>query len=486
MLAVKKQKIEFGDFQTPDALAVSVCECLKRLGIAPEVIIEPTCGVGAFVVAAANAFHEAKSIRGYEINAAYLDELRSKLDTVEAPHRITLEQADFFATDWRKRALESENATLVIGNFPWVTSATQGAIGGDNLPEKTNFLGFNGFDAISGKANFDISEWMLLEVLRWFAGRSGDIAMLVKTAVARKVLAHAERQREPVREAFMFGIDAKKSFGAAVDACLLVIRLDVKAPSNYDYTFYRSLADLHGRKVGHRLGLTVGDLEAFEESVFLLGKSPEKWRSGVKHDASGVMEFTRKATGYENGLGEIVDLEDEYLFPLLKGSDIGSDKKWREKFVLVTQRYVGEPTDGIREKAPKTWAYLEAHASQLDGRGSIVYEKNPRFSVFGVGDYAFRPWRIAICALYKALNFRLIGPMNGRAVMFDDTIYYLSFDSEKEALSALESIRSKSAIGLLSSLIFWDEKRPIKTSVLNVLDWSRLQSREDARQVELV
>ncbi len=31
---------------------------------------------------------------------------------------------------------------------------------------------------------------MLLEVLRWFSGRSGDIAMLLKTSVARKVLAH--------------------------------------------------------------------------------------------------------------------------------------------------------------------------------------------------------------------------------------------------------------------------------------------------------
>jgi len=35
---------------------------------------------------------------------------------------------------------------------------------------------------------------MLLDVLRWFQGRSGYVAMLVKTAVARKILSHAEKQ----------------------------------------------------------------------------------------------------------------------------------------------------------------------------------------------------------------------------------------------------------------------------------------------------
>jgi hypothetical protein len=110
----------------------------------------------------------------------------------------------------------------------------------------------------------------------------------------------------------------------------------------------------------------------------------------------------------------------------------------------------------------------------LDARGSTIYAKNPRFSIFGVGDYAFKPWRIAICGLYKNLRFRLVAPIDGQPVMFDDTVYYLSFDTEQEARQTLASIESKEGMRLLSSLIFWDEKRPIKTSILNVLDWSRL------------
>jgi hypothetical protein len=189
------------------------------------------------------------------------------------------------------------------------------------------------------------------------------------------------------------------------------------------------------------------------------------------------MEFTQTERGLENGLKEVVALEQTYLFPLLKGSDIGSGKPWRKKFTLVTQHYVGEATDPIKQTAPLTWAYLLKHAGALDERGSTIYAKNPRFSIFGVGDYAFRPWRIAICGLYKALRFRLVGPNEGRPVMFDDSVYYLSFDTEAEAIEVLDKLHSKSATGLLSSLIFWDEKRPIKTGILNVLDWTRLDSK---------
>ncbi|MDF5721026.1 MAG: hypothetical protein PUP91_11210 [Rhizonema sp. PD37] len=323
--------------------------------------------------------------------------------------------------------------------------------------------------SFSGKANFDISEWMLLEVLRWFEGRVGN------AAVARKILAHAERQGTAVQDAFMISIDAKKHFGAAVEACLLVICLaDHSQKPNHDYIIFDSLCDDKGRRVGHRGGLIVGDLTTFNECAFLVGQSPQKWRSGVKHDASAVMEFTHTAHGLKNGFREVVEIESDYLFPLLKGSDIGSNKGWRGKYVLVTQRYVGEETASIQNNAPKTWKYLLQHAAQLDARGSTIYLKNPRFSIFGVGDYAFRSWRIAICGLYKALHFRLVEPMDGKPVMFDDTIYYLSFDTEEAAIDILEKLNSKAALNLLSSLIFWDEKRPIKTSILNVLDWSRL------------
>lgn len=474
MSRAREQRIEFGDWQTPGSLAQRVCDKLIALGVRPATVVEPTCGVGAFVRAATSSFPNAV-VLGFEYNEAYLTTLR---DQTAGNKQVLLQQADFFDTDWRVRLEGVNGPILVIGNFPWVTNSAQGTIGGANLPEKSNYQQHKGFDAISGKANFDISEAMMLEVLRWFRDREGDIAMLIKTATARKVLAHVQRQPFGMREAYLFTIDAKKEFDASVEACLLVMRMTGDAsPSATDYTVYEHLDAEHGRRVGHRFGLTVNDLDAFKAHEHLLGQSPQKWRSGVKHDLSAVMEFTATENGLINGLGEMVNLEPDYLFPLLKGSDIGSDKMWRGKYMLVTQHKVGEPTAPIEQRAPLTWKYLVDHAPALDTRGSSIYLKNPRFAVFGVGDYAFRPWRIAICGLYKRLAFRMIGPMDERPVMFDDTVYYVSFHTKAEASAVLERLCAQEAQGFLSSLIFWDEKRPIKTGVLNLLDWSRIGER---------
>ena len=471
----RKRQIEYGDWQTPDTLALTVCERLASMGINPDVVIEPTCGVGAFVLAAAESFPKAKVI-GFEENGSYLDALRAKAPFAPVSKRIELSQADFFATNWPSVVNSKPGKLLVVGNFPWVTSATQGSIGGENLPKKSNFQNFNGLDAITGKANFDISEWMLIEVLGWFRRREGDLAMLVKTAVARKILSYAEKHGVGVKYACLIEIDAKAHFNASVDACLLVMRFTADhSLESHDYSVFSGFSDERGHRVGHRFGITVGDLEAFEKSKHLLGDSPQKWRSGIKHNLSSVMELTQTSEGYLNGLGETVELENALLYPLMKGSDIGNNKKsWRNKFVIVTQKSVGDSTDSIAVMAPKTFAYLEDHSSALDSRGSTIYKKNPRFSIFGIGDYAFRPWKIAICSMYKKLNFRMVGPLDGKPVMFDDTVYFVSFDTEVEAMNVLGDLNSSLGTSFLSSLIFWDEKRPIKTSILNSFDWRRL------------
>lgn len=482
----RKRRAEFGDWQTPDELARASCLKLIALGIVPDVVIEPTCGVGAFVLAANAAFPDAKAIHGYEVNPEYLIKLKDRLGDSGANNaHVQIHEADFFTHDWETSLAGIKGSLLVLGNFPWVTSSQQGAIGGTNLPAKSNFQGHTGFDAMTGKANFDISEWMLLKVLTWFRRRSGAIGMLVKTAVARKILSQAQQQGAKVVDAFMFNINAKKNFNAAVDACLLVMRFDPAAVNiEHEYTVFTDLNAAQGTRVGHRDGRTVGDLDAFDATIHLIGKSPQKWRSGVKHDASSVMELTRTPSGLLNGMNEVVTLEDMYLFPLLKGSDVGSNKEWRQKFTLVTQRSVGDSTEPIKALAPRTWKYLHDHCTYLDSRVSSIYAKTPRFAVFGIGDYAYRDWKIAICALYKKLQFRLIGPIEGKPVMFDDTVYYISFDTKEEAEIALTQLNSDDTRRLLSSMIFWDEKRPIKTTILNAVDFEKVGGTK--RQASLI
>ena len=66
--------------------------------------------------------------------------------------------------------------------------------------------------------------------------------------------------------------------------------------------------------------------------------------------------------------GENVELEDKYVYPLLKSSDIANKRTEPRKYVIVTQKRVGDDTSEIKSKASKTWAYLEQHAEKLDSR----------------------------------------------------------------------------------------------------------------------
>ena len=49
-------------------------------------------------------------------------------------------------------------------------------------------------------------------------------------------------------------------------------------------------------------------------------------------------------------------------------------------------------------------------------------------------------------------------------------MYFISFDNQQEAEETLELLNNPKIISFYSSLIFWDEKRPIKASILNRLD----------------
>jgi tRNA G46 methylase TrmB len=72
------KKSEYGDWQTNMDLSLSICQFLKQSGLRPQVVIEPTCGRGNFVVAALQTFDTIEDIYGVEIYKPYLDELSQR------------------------------------------------------------------------------------------------------------------------------------------------------------------------------------------------------------------------------------------------------------------------------------------------------------------------------------------------------------------------------------------------------------------------
>ena len=463
--------VEFGDFQTPTALALAATKLLSRLGIRPSSIVEPTCGKGSFLVAAAACFPQARSVIGVDINHDHLSVARGATSGV----RVELRHGDFFKLDWQSVVTTAGEPWLVIGNPPWVTSAELGSIESANLPEKSNFHGRMGIEAITGKSNFDISEWMLLRYLDWLKNRTGTIAVLCKTAVARKILLHVWKKDVRVQSARIYKIDALAHFGAAVDACFFVLELRPQSHA-LSCDMFNGLEDtIPASTLGFLDGHIITDVVAFNRQRQML--EPEGhyvWRSGIKHDCSKVMELVPTTGGYTNGLDEIDALEDTFLLPMLKSSDIGNGRIRCRGVMLVTQQTIGQDTSHIRGKAPKTWAYLQRHAELLDKRGSVIYKNKPAFSIFGVGAYSFAPWKVAISGFYKTLKFVKVGPLDERPVVFDDTIYFLPCWSQNEANFIEALLASEQAREFFHSMVHWDEKRPITVEILKRLSIRKL------------
>ncbi len=469
------RRIEYGDWQTPPELARAVADLLSRQAVRPASILEPTCGRGSFLLAAAESF-PGIPLHGYEINPGYVEESRHAL--AELPGGV--HEADFFRWPWETTIRNLPEPVLVVGNPPWVTSAGLGVLGSINAPIKSNFKKHSGLDAITGKGNFDVSEWMILRLLGALAGRRFTLAMLCKAAVARRVLEFTASNRVRVRGA-VYRIDAMRHFDAAVDAVLMRLdsdQTDHGGDAESDAVVWPVFDRLDATNpvsemgvIGNRL---VSDVAAYRRTRHLEGHTRPEWRSGVKHDCARVMEFERRDGAWINGSGEVVDIEDEYLFPLVKGSDLANGKANARRAVLVTQQYPGDDTSRIARNAPKTANYLAANDSVLAARKSAIYAHQPRYAIFGIGDYSFAPFKVAICGLYKKLAFTVVGNVNGKPVMVDDTCYFLPFAHEDEAMTAREALSSPTARGFLEARIFWDSKRPITKSILQSLDLDEL------------
>jgi hypothetical protein len=468
------ERIEFGDFQTPPALASQVVELLRSRGLTPRTIVEPNCGLGAFVEASLEAFPTA-SILAVDINPDYVSKTTGLRRLTSAQGRLTCRVANFFSEDWKDTLGSLPRPLLIVGNPPWVTASGLGALGSTNAPQKSNFQQRRGLDAVTGKSNFDVAEWMLLKLLDAAAPGPNTLAMLVKTSVARRVLAHLWGTGAPVKGAAIFRFDAAAHFGVSADACLFLCEMGQRSAAEC------ALADLEcpdvvAGRIGWRDGTLVSDPIAYDQNRSLLACPSERqgnrWRSGVKHDCAVVMEFERAADGrFINGHGDCVELEPEYVYPLLKSTDLAHGRHAAaRKWLLVTQGRPGEDTSVIARRAPRTWAYLHTHGDQLDGRRSSIYRNKPRFSIFGVGPYTFAPWKVAISGLHKRLDFNVVGPIENRPVVFDDTCYHLSFDTKDSAVLAADLLNSTNSRAFLAAMVFWDSKRPITVDTLQRLD----------------
>jgi len=464
---------DLGDFQTPPALAREIRSALQRRGFTWSRVLEPTCGIGNVLLEFA-ATDGVDECLGIELQASYAQRARSRLASLDGGPAHTVQTDSIFCVDLAGLQWGSSGRLAVVGNPPWVTNSELGAMRSQNLPPKSNRKLLTGLDAITGSANFDLTEFIWLKLLEDLKEESPVIALICKSHVARNVLQYIYDRSIGVQSAVMWRIDAQKHFEASVDACVLAVDVSYGGPRLREVAIFPDLsAERPHGSLTFRAGQLVNGLSADDDLIgSVLGTSSLTWRQGLKHDAASVMEMVLGLEGLKNKVGDYVEIEPEYCFPLMKGSDVFHARypESTGRRVIVPQRELGEDTAPLRRTAPKLWRYLEAHGPALDGRRSSIYRGKPRFSVFGIGDYSFAPYKVAVSGLHKEPRFRAVGPSQGKPVMFDDTCYLLPLPAPETAALVASALNSSLGRRTLDTLIFRDAKRPIKKSALRRID----------------
>ncbi len=461
-------KRQFGDYQTPPGFALKVCLYLKeQRGLKPAVILEPSCGTGAFLKS--SLIFGASQYLGVEINPAYCAECRQNLNDA----RVKIITADIFSLNLQTLTGEL-SPLLILGNPPWITGSTLTAINAENTAPKSNFKRLKGLDAITGAGNFDLCEAIILKLVNAYRDTDPVIAMLCKTAVARNVFMELERAQVNYRACDMLEFDAFKVFGISAAACLLVIELGKSAAPAHVLRMFdfdrpdREKARLT-RENDRLCRVSLQNAPDFD------GYCQFEWRQGIKHDCAKVMELNFKEGRLLNGLQESVQIENNLVFPLIKSSMFKTPViNSFSKYVPVPQKKPGQDTKWIKEKLPQTWAYLNAHKELFDRRKSIIYRGAPPFAVFGVGEYSFAKYKVGVSGFYKKPLFALLYSNDGRPVMTDDTAYFIPFDSYDLAYCAMLLLNSEKVQSFLLSIAFTDAKRPFTKKVLNRLDFAKI------------
>lgn len=461
-------KREYGDYQTPEYYSLEICKYLKeKRNINPSVVIEPTCGKGSFIKS--SSIFDASEIWGIEINPEYCKICK---ETITDP-RVRIVNADFFSFNF-EWVLKTKGDILVVGNPPWVNNSTLSNLNSNNLPAKTNFKGLKGLDAITGASNFDICEFIILQLVELLRGTRATIAMLCKTSVARNVFLEMKRTHVDFNVFDILEINSKQVFGISVHACLLVIELAEKDASTEVCNIY-SLDNPELLKGS----LEYSDGKLYRDAIKSIddfsGMCCFEWRQGIKHDCSKVMELSLEKEVLVNGFGERVDIEPEYLFPLIKSSMFKSPVVDHfNKYVIVTQKRVKESTLHIQHDAPKTWDYLIAHKKYFLERKSSIYKNSPDFSMFGIGDYSFTRYKVGISGFYKQPFFSVLTSHDKKPVMIDDTSYFICFPTYDTAYTAMLLLNSERVQKFLSTMAFLDAKRPYTKKVLARIDFHKI------------
>lgn len=301
---------------------------------------------------------------------------------------LTLHNENIFKFDFKKIIKEDYEEYLIVENPPWVTNTNLSKYESKNIPMKNNIKNYGQFEAKTGMSNFDVSENIIIHIIEKFRQLNTTIIFLCKYNVACNIFKYLVKTRVFPARVNIVKFNAMQIFGIDSSSCILIIQFNENNKEIKSCT----VNNLNNPHEHYRIGIKNGKLYSnIDNDIDIDGKCCFEWRQGIKHDCVKVMELEKTGTKYKNKKEDLVELEEDLLYPLLKSSNVKIPivKETGQK-ILVTQHKLKEDTSYIKEKYPLTWAYLEKNKEYFDKRKSSIYQKAPDYSIFGIGEYTFK------------------------------------------------------------------------------------------------
>lgn len=438
------------DSQAPLFITDCICKYLKNdLKLTPHIIIDFTCKRGNFLRSSSKIFPETQL---YGID---MDE--NEIDTIEKSiTKMNLNDNNIFTLD----NPDKNKSILIMGTSP------QGI--------NTKLL---------NKKNSDCSKRIIKKITNTFKNTNLTIALFCNKILSRNIFINLIKHE--INYGFIKQLNIKPTnVKMSADACLLVIQFDGTKSTNK----ICEVSDISNpSKVLYKFGFIEDNFYSDIDNVPKInGKYPIEWKNGIKHDCAKIMELKRENEQFLNKNNQIVPIESTLTYPFLKGSHLNKPIITKtSRFIIVTQKKINQDTQYIKTQAPKTWNYLKNNQEHFDKRKSAIYKNTPNFSIFGVGDYSFRKYKVAISGFTKEPKFSLV--YNDKPVMLNDGCYYLSFDNFYEAYITMLILNSQLVKNFLKNIAFLESKRPFSKKILKRIDIRKclkILSLEDLKKIE--
>ncbi len=149
-------------------------------------------------------------------------------------------------------------------------------------------------------------------------------------------------------------------------------------------------------------------------------------------------------------------IEQELVFPLLRGRDVLRWKAIPSHSILVTHRpgmkLVAIPESEMKQRFSGAYSYLMRFRPLLRRRAAYqryFSRKAPFYSLFNLGEYTFAPWKVVWREQAMPFTAAVVGPLGERTVVPDHKLMMVAVDSEQEAhylCGALNSAPVRAAV----------------------------------------